>query len=499
MSRLRPQEDQTVVRMYRHGHGDCFLLAFYRANEEPFYVLIDCGRKPGSHDYLDGTPSMDDIVDNIWEATGGTLNLFVLTHEHQDHVCSITKSRFDRFNIEKAWFAWTEHPTDPLAKELRRRHKDTLVALTHVHQNLQAVGEHDVRKELEFFLGLELGDTSDLSFAASDPRNSTNKKAMKLVKEKAREREGIEYLNPGEVRFLFGGAQAPRVAVLGPPRSQQLLSDEDPKGSEEFHISQRRGLSLVGAVDPSQETLQPFDGKYVACKLPLDQQTGPLDFLHEHYGTGQSDKKLSAKECDGTEIGANEEWRRIDTEWLAASTDLALKLNRGINNTSLVLAIRLPKTGKVLFFPGDAQRGSWVSWSDHTFDFGSQTYTTKELMADSVLYKVGHHGSHNATLDGKEQDVYPNLSWFAQGDRASEFTAMIPAVNAWALSVPNPPWVHPLPAIKRALEEKTGGKVLQLDTGVPEKPEAVEQEIWDDFLSRTEQHELYVDLRIEDQ
>ena len=37
------------VRMYRQGHGDCFLLAFPRPNGQPAYVLIDCGYKPGSN------------------------------------------------------------------------------------------------------------------------------------------------------------------------------------------------------------------------------------------------------------------------------------------------------------------------------------------------------------------------------------------------------------------------------------------------------------------
>ena len=30
--------------------------------------------------------------------------------------------------------------------------------------------------------------------------------------------------------------------------------------------------------------------------------------------------------------------------------------------------------------------------------------TTKDLLARTVLYKVGHHGSHNATLNGKLDD-----------------------------------------------------------------------------------------------
>jgi hypothetical protein len=60
-------------------------------------------------------------------------------------------------------------------------------------------------------------------------------------------------------------------------------------------------------------------------------------------------------------------------------------------------------------------------------------------MARTVLYKVGHHGSHNVTLKGSVQDDYPNLSWTGHGKYASEFTAMITAVNKWALSTPKPP------------------------------------------------------------
>ncbi len=58
------------------------------------------------------------------------------------------------------------------------------------------------------------------------------------------------------------------------------------------------------------------------------------------------------------------DWRRIDDDWLASSETFALRLNNEVNNTSLVLAIEFTKTGKVLFFPGDAQRGNWISWSE---------------------------------------------------------------------------------------------------------------------------------------
>ena len=74
-----------------------------------------------------------------------------------------------------------------------------------------------------------------------------------------------------------------------------------------------------------------------------------------------------------------------------------------------------------------------------------------------MLYKVGHHGSHNATMKGKAGSHEASLAIMAQGKHAAEFVAMITAVEAWAHQKPKPDWNHPLPAIKQALVEKAGG------------------------------------------
>ena len=82
----------------------------------------------------------------------------------------------------------------------------------------------------------------------------------------------------------------------------------------------------------------------------------------------------------GVDPDAAQSWRRIDEEWLGAAEGLALRLNKEVNNTSLVLAFELPKSGKVLLFTGDAQRGSWVGWSDLSWtDSEGGTTTTRDL------------------------------------------------------------------------------------------------------------------------
>jgi hypothetical protein len=60
----------------------------------------------------------------------------------------------------------------------------------------------------------------------------------------------------------------------------------------------------------------------------------------------------------------DQSWRRIDSDWLGLSADLAMQLDNRTNNTSLVLAFEFVKSGRVLLFAADAQVGSWLSWQN---------------------------------------------------------------------------------------------------------------------------------------
>ena len=114
---------------------------------------------------------------------------------------------------------------------------------------------------------------------------------------------------------------------------------------------------------------------------------------------------------------------------------------------------------------------------------------------------MGHHASHNATLNGNLNDTYPNLGWMAQGKYAQEFTAMITAVNEWAMTKNSPPWRHPLPSIKKALLEKAQGRVFQTDENEVKRMDNVNvsDAEWQKFLDRTEFNDLYFDLDIIDE
>jgi hypothetical protein len=466
--------------------------------------MIDCGYKPGSEKFLAHKKPIGDIVNHLHASCGGRLDLVILTHEHQDHLNGIWKSKdpyFQDFEIDEAWVAWTEDPDNEVANDLRDRHRDQLLGLLGARRELAlAVGETaSAVDRIDSLLGLELGtgssklDQQEMFAAATDPEKSVNKQGMKLVKDKASGNKGCFFLYPGIEPVPLDGAAGVRAFILGPPENSDLIADEDPREDEEF--PQDHGLSFAAAArTPPEKRSSPFRRHhFVPLEFAFLKKSGTPFFL-EHYGKGES----RVVEADRTEVAANAPWRRIDSQWLYSAETLALKLNTGVNNTSLVVAFELPQTKKVLFFAADAQRGNWSSWKDVQFRDGAEVVTAKELLGRAVLYKVGHHGSHNATLAGTPSDPHPNLAWMGQGAAASEFTAMITAVNAWATGVPKPPWIHPLPSIKDALVRKAEGRVLQTDEDQPTKPKGVSEGQWKKFTDRTVFEDLYFDWSVTD-
>jgi uncharacterized protein YbaR (Trm112 family) len=114
-----------------------------------------------------------------------------------------------------------------------------------------------------------------------------------------------------------------------------------------------------------------------------------------------------------------------------------------------------------------------------------------------VVYKTGHHGSHNATLDGQEESEYANPNWM-ETRFSEEFVTFIPAVRGWAMEKNDPPWRHPLQSIKEALVQKSAGKVFQIDQGIPAKPDGVDEAEWQDFLNRTNGNSYFVEYSVPD-
>ena len=147
-------------------------------------------------------------------------------------------------------------------------------------------------------------------------------------------------------------------------------------------------------------------------------------------------------------------WRTIDDDWLMQAEALALFLDTFTNNSSLVLAIELMESKKVLLFAADAQTGNWLSWDK--VPWVDKNVNTDDLLARTVFYKVGHHASHNATLvAGFEKMKHPDLVAFIPVHKQDP---NITKKNGWKMPAEN---------LFVKLKEKTSNRVLQMDDDNP--------------------------------
>jgi hypothetical protein len=474
-------EQGPTVRMYRQrGLGDCFLLALPPA-DDPRFVLIDCGVFFATSG---GAARMREIASDLADVTGSHLHLLVATHEHWDHLSGFGFARkiFDHFTVDEVWVAWTEDRNHPLANELREKRHRTARAVAAAVARLRGVAAAEadaVGSVLGFDLGLfDAGESADLALGASGTAGQ-----MEWVLGKG---ETTRYLRPGgePIRWDDRGV---RFYVLGPPEDRELLERSDPSARDSEVYERAPALTAhnafavaalhavePGALSSDEEALldasQPFDRSH---RIPLEnvEKSDHWDFFRAHYGRNER-------------RGHGPSWRRIGSSWLTAAGQLALQLNEDTNNTSLALAIELADgggDGRVLLFPGDAQVGNQLSWHRHRWPApgGAGEVTCRDLLARTVLYKVGHHGSHNATLRqlGLELMTHPDL------------VAMIPVDREQAA---DKEWEMPFGPLADRLAERTSGRVLRADDGLPRRPARVPAADWERFTRRVKEDDLWV-------
>lgn len=448
MGRL-PDRARVRLRMYRQGLGDCFLLTF-PGTSQPEHILIDCG-------VLSGTPGgkarIQQVARHIRDTTGNRLSALVATHEHWDHVSGFYDAQeiFDPMDIQEIWVAWTEDPSHPVAKELKNQNQARLrgihLALAHLAKNgaprYQTYGQ-GVANLLGFFGGPVEGAT----LAAFSERTSL---AMTKVTQR---QPSPKYWQPGDL-IRPDWLPGIRIYVLGPPLNLAMLKKMGGRQKTElygvmgaegaFAAALEQALALESGQD--LEMARRFD-----ASLPFDWSLQ----WREDTEAGRIKQVPLYQDY----VAESQQWRRIDDDWILSMARLALQLDNGLNNTSLVLAFEIVDTGQVLLFPGDAQIGSWKSWQDLNWQVpesgtATRTVATSDLLRRTVFYKVGHHGSHNATLkDGGLEAM-----------TAPELVAAIPVDQDFANNTRK--WEMPARALYNRLQEVTRGRLLRSDAAWP--------------------------------
>jgi hypothetical protein len=216
----------------------------------------------------------------------------------------------------------------------------------------------------------------------------------------------------------------------------------------------------MGVADPQRQDI-PFAESYLledtkpsaVMKIVRQQQTtadpttnDAKDDVRKKYG----DPKFPRGPGD-----PDNDWRKIDFDWLTGAGALALRLNSHINNTSLALAIEANDPEKrVILLPGDAEYGSWESW--HAIEAwkgkgAKGKHLVEDLLNRTVFYKVGHHLSYNGTAleKGVKMMESPRLAAMATLDRNR-------IAKKWKTTMPNAP-------LMQELIRRSQGKLFIMD------------------------------------
>lgn len=353
----KPRE--IVLRVYQVGFGDCFLLTFRYGTpgQDDRFLLMDFGSTEKPKGVESRSAMLRQVAEDIQRQCKGKLHLVVATHRHADHINGFAvKDGNASGDIIKACQPelvlqpWTEDPSapeDPRAKPFI----DRLEAL---HALAWSLGEN-----LEHLRKLKCyspGVTKDLRrFAANNlgSKDVANKSAVENLRTMGRRPPRyLSYGSPLNLDLLPGV----KVHVLGPPTLEQspnILRQREGNVREFWQLLRTSG-SLASDSDPLFDT---------PATLASEWAPQNARWLIHRLSSLRGEQLLG----------------------------LVRSLDDVLNNTSLILLFEIGD--QKLLFPGDAQ---WENWS-YALNHPQEKDRNKKLLQGSTLYKVGHHGSRNAT------------------------------------------------------------------------------------------------------
>jgi hypothetical protein len=352
--------NKVTLCAYPVGFGDCFLLTFhYPAFQR--HVLIDFGstgtRKAAPKNLLQL------IAKDIQARCGNKLHVVIATHRHKDHISgfAINKGKGPGDLIaackpDVVIQPWTEDPdAQPNAKVPTGTQalRSFVASLSSMQQVADGIRAEARRLRETRGPGLRLGKNllGELDFLGED--NISNRSAV----------ENLMRMGKRKIYAFFGSRlglhdvlPGVKVQVLGPPtlKQSEKISKQRHRDPDEFwHLL---GLSASAFGVPGSKL---FFG--------ATRHGGPFP----PYVRWLRKKLLSLR---GQQL-----------------LQIVRILDDAMNNTSLILLFDL--AGYRLLFPGDAQIEDW----SYALKEAKERAKVRSLLRDVSVYKVGHHGSLNAT------------------------------------------------------------------------------------------------------
>lgn len=376
--------ERVGVRMYQVGFGDCFLLSLrYRKpladGRAERHLLVDFG---SSHSPKGQRVDMAAVAERIGEDCAGKLDVVVVTHRHKDHLSGFANDKAAEviLGLEPDLIVqpWTEDPkvpadaTGPVGAASRR----FLVAL--------AAGDRFAR---ELTGALSAGASTlrggVLELAEDQLRNA---EASGRLNTWAAERGG-EYLHAGGASRMSKVIPGLGVEVLGPPTVDQFAEVANQRARDPEYWMLYQGLVATGL---PRTTLSGTDHDDPDGDDPDGEDPGgdsdhhgpPLDVA----GGLQTVREMGIPPGPARWLAD-----RLRRQQVHSLQRIVRSLDDTLNNTSLNLLFTVGD--RRLLFPGDAQIENWR----FTLNRLKGEKALRNRLSQVDLYKVGHHGSRNAS------------------------------------------------------------------------------------------------------
>jgi hypothetical protein len=334
--------DKLLIRLFDVGLGDCIYCRVPKAHAEgrDFHVLIDCGTLSSS-DYL--LAAIDNLKPFLPLIKGKHhVDLLIVAHEHKDHMTGFGMDLWDDLSFGAIWMNAAMDPKHPEAEKAKKLHSFAAGAMA------QAL-------RLNLALGPDLMELANVMALNAD--------AMRTLRETLPKASGIKptYVHAdsskADLALPLNGAS---ISVLGPERDIDFFYLGDPGDP-----SLRHALGFIDA------GLPPVASAVSEAPVETPNNLDPPDF-----------RQLRA--------------RMLSTALAFADLD-----GKVCNNTSVVLLLEWK--GKRLLFVGDAEwDGGFKKGTKGNCSWNVMWNLRKDKVNSALsFYKIGHHGSVNATPWGQ--------------------------------------------------------------------------------------------------
>jgi len=342
------------VRMYRVGFGDFFMLTV-AAPSGAKHILIDCG----VHAKDIGT--IHDAVAQMQKDCDSKLSLVIMTHRHADHISGFGKCSeiFSQITVDRVWMPWFEDPANHTATAFQAGLTALAGRLT-----MRLAARND--PESERFISMADNITGGLNAAGV----SANQKALDVLQKGFKNKPEHDYYKAGDPAklpqdLIDAGLTA---QILGPPIDASLISQMSNKSQQ--YLAEAAETDDAQVKPPFSDAFRTDAKAYPAAAFTFYKPDDITKLVDE------SQPDVLAAKAQGAD--------------------------NTLNNQSLVVLFSV--AGKKLLFAGDAQWGNWEN-----FLYGGRygtpghmemTKTAADILGEIDFYKVGHHGSTNATPKG---------------------------------------------------------------------------------------------------